>query len=82
VGLAISGIAWLFSSLTTSPMLSVWAGMVSPPAIIGGTAYMNHLFELRMSDDQLGLFCAGICLTLGIAGFIAGTWYYLRRVEP
>jgi ABC-type transport system involved in multi-copper enzyme maturation permease subunit len=81
-GIAIFGVAWLISSFTTSPMLSVWGGAVAPFAVALAMGLMTHLLGLDLSEDQAAHWFARIYVPLGIAGFIAGTWYYLRRVEP
>ena len=45
--------------------------------------FIYWILERNNANDVCpGQWFACICLPLGIAGFIAGTWYYLRRVEP
>jgi ABC-type transport system involved in multi-copper enzyme maturation permease subunit len=83
-GVAIFGLAWLLSSLTASPTIAVCGGLVTPWTVWLGTLFVYfHLVDPHRCDDYaLGLWYVGICLGLGIAGFVGGTWYYLRRVEP
>ena len=82
-GAAIFGLAWLLSSLTASPTIAVCGGLVTPLVVGFGIVFVG-CFVLGPSaeEDWPKLWYVGICLGLGIAGFVAGTWYYLRRVEP
>jgi ABC-type transport system involved in multi-copper enzyme maturation permease subunit len=81
-GAAIFGPAWFLSSLAASPTIAVCAGLATPLTVWLGVLFVHSLFGPDKIDVGLGLWYAGVCLTLGIAGFVAGTWYYLRRVEP
>ncbi len=84
-GAAVFGPAWLLSSLTASPTIAVFWGLMTPLTVWLGIMFVHNLCHPNwndVSESSLGLWYAGICLVLGIAGFVAGTWYYLRRVEP
>ena len=83
-GVAIFGAAWFLSSVTPSPAITVCGGLLAPAAVWCAINFVNFsiLDHNVASGSLLGFWYAGICLVLGIDGFIAGTWYYLRRVEP
>ena len=48
--------------------------------------YVAFLFDIEIGDEHfertITLWYCGICLILAPVCFGAGTWYYLRRVEP
>ena len=83
-GLAFYGVAWLISSLQSSPTFAVVGGLITPLLIVWG------LSAAAWAADMPGSTCnrfvttgyATICLVLAILCFWIGTWYYLRRVEP
>jgi ABC-type transport system involved in multi-copper enzyme maturation permease subunit len=83
-GVAIFGVAWSISSILTSATIPICGGVVTPLVVWLGIGVVTYgiLGRDPIRGPSLGLWYAGICLTLGIASFIAGTWYYLRRVEP
>ena len=84
-GAAIFGPAWLLSSLVSSPTIAVCGGLATPLVVWLGIMFVHNLCHPNwndVSESSLGLSYAGVCLALGIAGFVAGTWCYLRRVEP
>lgn len=83
-GLVFFCVAWLLSSFTASPAISVLGGLVAPSVVYGGFLYVAYLIGIpadRWSIDALPWY-RGICLTLAPVCFVVGTWYYLRRVEP
>ena len=83
-GAAIFGPAWLLSSFASSPTIAVCGGLATPLVVWLGIMFAHNLYHPNwndVSESSLGLWYGGICLVLGIAGFVAGTWYYLRRVR-
>jgi ABC-type transport system involved in multi-copper enzyme maturation permease subunit len=86
------GVAWLLSSFLASPTLAVFGGLVVPVALWAGFLFVEYLIELHLGHTRffqselrwtrLTQCYAATCLTLALASFVAGTWYYLRRVEP
>ena len=84
-GLAFFAVAWLLSSLLESPTFSTCGGLITPLLIILALALVDDwLFVSNQTDWDpwiFSLFCT-ICLVLAAASLMAGTWYYLRRVEP
>jgi ABC-type transport system involved in multi-copper enzyme maturation permease subunit len=78
------GVAWFFSVWLTSPALAACAGLLAPLVLF-------MIFAL-LAEWGLGRFGYGdnfavpayslVCALVGIAGFVAGTITYLRRVEP
>jgi ABC-type transport system involved in multi-copper enzyme maturation permease subunit len=83
-GLTFYGVAWLISSLQSSPTFAVCGGLITPLLIAWG------LYAAAWAADMPGptwdrfvtTGYATICLVLAILCFWIGTWYYLRRVEP
>lgn len=79
-------VSWLISSLLNSAAYSAAIGIISPMVVIMGIQGVVWLLGMDTRGPSGGLFFeywyAGICLLLSIASFVAGTWCYLRRVEP
>ncbi|MBN2216254.1 MAG: ABC transporter permease [Pirellulales bacterium] len=79
-------VSWLFSSLLNSATYSAAIGIISPLVVIMGIQGVVWLLGMDTRGPSGGLFFeywyAGICLLLSMASFVAGAWYYLRRVEP
>jgi ABC-type transport system involved in multi-copper enzyme maturation permease subunit len=79
--LCLFGGSWLGSSLLKSAAYSLLIGI----ALVGaaGGAILNFQILLKLPDSQaLEDAYKGSFLVLGVAAFIAGTVYFLRRVEP
>jgi ABC-type transport system involved in multi-copper enzyme maturation permease subunit len=75
------GGSWLGSSLLKSAAYSLLAGI----ALLGATggAILNFQVLLKLPHSEaLEAAYKGSFLLLGLVSFIAGTIYYLRRVEP
>jgi ABC-type transport system involved in multi-copper enzyme maturation permease subunit len=78
-------VGWFWSSLLSSPTLASAFGLIAPPVIIGGINGVIWLTGVQFSlNEEVVIACwyAGVTLTLSMACFVAGSWYYLRRVEP
>jgi ABC-type transport system involved in multi-copper enzyme maturation permease subunit len=80
-------VGWMLSSLTASPALSIVGGLIAPLCIWG--ALCSATFLAQASDSYWTNFYAHtqfwyrtISLAISPPCFIAGTWYFLRRVEP
>jgi ABC-type transport system involved in multi-copper enzyme maturation permease subunit len=76
-------VAWLFSSLLTSPTISVCAGIIAPIIVFVGVWLVARLCDIsRFGEGDFVLYGSlAICLTAAPICFAIGTWYYLRRVE-
>ena len=70
--------AWLLSSVLESPTFAICGGLITPLFFVAG----GLLLESAGFEHRPGLWYPVACLTVALAYFIAGTWYYLRRVEP
>ncbi len=82
VGLLFFGVGWLFSSFLSSPTFAVAAALMAPLLVASGMVTTIYFFKLSPGKvEYIGWFI-GVCLTLALACFSAGTWHYLRRVEP
>ncbi len=75
------GMAWGCSCFSRSPVLAACAGL-GTPIVLGMLLAMVYSFCPEDSAFRPGPWYAGVCLILGAAGAVAGTWYYLHRVEP
>jgi ABC-type transport system involved in multi-copper enzyme maturation permease subunit len=80
------GVAWFFSVFTRSPAISVSSGLIAPLFVTGAIAFLSNWYVIeeisRSSSYWFQYWYIAVCLTLSIAGFVVGTWHYLRRVEP
>jgi len=79
-GLAFFCIGWLLSCLLESPTFSICGGLIAPCLVLLGLSFLAWWFGYP--EQVLPAWYRGTCLVLGPACFAAGTWYYLRRVEP
>ena len=83
-GLTFFCVAWLFSSLFSSPVIAVCAGMITPFVVftmpIFYCAYFGHI-PTNEVQSLLELWHRLVCLTLAPICFVLGTWLYLRRGE-
>jgi ABC-type Na+ efflux pump permease subunit len=80
-------VAWMLSSFTPSPVLSTCGGLIAPILVWGGfwsVMWLSNPAALasRQFVDNAEFWYRAICLTIAPVSFLAGTWYYLRRVEP
>lgn len=87
-GLVFFCVAWFLSSFVTSPAFDVCGGLITPflvitsIALIDSTLANSGLREHCLSEFAVELWYWAICLSLALVCFAAGTWHYLRRVEP
>jgi hypothetical protein len=78
------GAGWMLSAMLES-------SSIATSISIGGTIILNVLIALIVqrrtpinlpSEDFVILACSLTSLPIGVACFVYGTVYYLRRVEP
>jgi ABC-type transport system involved in multi-copper enzyme maturation permease subunit len=79
-------VAWCLSSFLRSTTIAVVGGLITPWLVMTGIILIGYLLGIDFDtldnhEMPLTLF-KWICLTLSPLCFAAGTWYYLRRVEP
>ena len=79
-GLLCFSVGWLLSSILDSPTFAIGGGLVTPFLIMLGLLAPGWWFTLP--EENYWRSYLYICLALSPVCFIAGTWYYLRRVEP
>lgn len=79
--LLLLGAGWLGSSLLESPSMATGVAFAGPILVIGTLLASSMLSEWPAPDDLEGWYKAG-CLVLSPTCFVAGTAYYLQRVEP
>jgi ABC-type transport system involved in multi-copper enzyme maturation permease subunit len=86
VASVLFSVAWCLSSFLASATYCVAAGVFTPLLLWLGMLYVAFLFDIEIGDEHfertITFWYCGICLTLAPVCFGAGTWYYLRRVEP
>jgi ABC-type transport system involved in multi-copper enzyme maturation permease subunit len=90
VAMMFFGVSWLLSSFLSSPTFSVVGGLLTPALLWAGILFACYLFHVEgdynrwLEDHVLAIVFSyfGLCLALAPVCFVAGTWYYLRRVEP
>ncbi len=80
--LMLFGVAWLGSSLWSSPTFAIAPALPIPLAIMG----LFHVCEVYLGwpaeEASVRWLYIGTCTTLGLLCLVGGTWHYLRRVEP
>ena len=81
-GLVIFGVAWLVSSLQSSPTFAVCGGLITPLVILmclRGAAWTTGppTFDRFAA---IGYFAT--CSLVAVVCFSIGTWHFLRRIEP
>jgi len=74
-------VAWFLSSLTRSPALAAFGGLISPFLLLGSLGFISYFFEIPF-HPVMELWYFRICFALPPVLFVVGTWLYLRRVEP
>ncbi len=80
--LLVFGVSWLGSSFLGSPMnaLGLTLGVVMVLLLIIGQA--DYVYRDAIGTRQFTIAIFGLFAALGVAGFVAGTWIALRRIEP
>jgi len=81
-GLVMFSVAWLVSSLQSSPTFAVCAGLVAPWLLALALQGAAFFYDPNRFGPIVAIGYAVTCLVLAVACFSTGTWYYLRRVEP
>ena len=85
-GLVFFGVAWLISSLQSSPTFAVGGALITPLVIVmglQGAAWGIGLHHFREAFERfLTIGYPAICAIVAVVCFSIGTCYFLRRVEP
>jgi ABC-type transport system involved in multi-copper enzyme maturation permease subunit len=74
------GVAWLGSSFMSSHTFATALGIAAPIALLSVLEAWRYF--LASPGFELGFWYMALSWPLGVAAFVAGTVYYLRRVEP
>ncbi len=80
-GLVFFSVGWLLSSLLESPTFAVFGSLLAPIAILLGIQALAWAYEYPFLEVVWPWY-RRTCPLLALACFVAGTWCYLRRVEP
>lgn len=78
------GVAWLISSFSSSPAMAAAAALAALMVLTSVCFRMEYYSDWRRMAPG-GSWLNGVptfCVVIGLACFIAGCIYYLRRVEP
>jgi hypothetical protein len=86
-------VGWFLSAFVSSPAFDVCGGLITPFIVLSGIVLVDWalkisrlsehgLLGLRDCDVPLAWYYCTICLVISVVCFGAGTWRYLRRVEP
>jgi ABC-type transport system involved in multi-copper enzyme maturation permease subunit len=83
-GVLFFGVAWLFSALSNSPPLAAVTGIGSGIILAAALSAIEIARNPGGSLVHKSVFdwYPPLCLLIGLATFVAGTVYYLRRREP
>jgi ABC-type transport system involved in multi-copper enzyme maturation permease subunit len=82
IGLTFFCVAWFLSCVLESPTFSACAGLIAPLLVAMGMGWATHLLRLTFGENAILFWYWGLCLAISASGFWAGTFHYLRRVEP
>ena len=77
-GLVFFSVGWLLSSMLESPTFSICGALIAPLLIVAAGSLLDWM-NIWHRTELVYLFG---CLALAPTCFIAGTRYYLRRIEP
>lgn len=80
-GFVFFSVGWLLSSALESPTYAICGGLITPFLVLMGIQTWAWLFALHPGEIT-GPWYRNTSLVLACACLVAGTWYYLRRVEP
>jgi ABC-type transport system involved in multi-copper enzyme maturation permease subunit len=84
-GLLLFSVAWLCSSILSSPAISVVLALLAP-VVIAGVISLTVRFgcdvPLRMHMAVVSFWYNAISVPVSLICFLIGTWLYMRRVEP
>ena len=80
-GFVFFSVGWLLSSALESPTYAICGGLITPFLVLMGIQSWAWLFALDPAEIT-GPWYRNTSLVLAVACLVAGTWYYLRRVEP
>jgi ABC-type transport system involved in multi-copper enzyme maturation permease subunit len=80
-GLVFFCVAWLFSAGLESPAIAAAAGLIAPFLLLGGIYWVYYLLDFPPGFNPAPWYY-GLCFALALFSFAAGTWWYLRNVEP
>lgn len=76
-----SGIAWAASAIARSSVIPILVGFITPGFVVPLIGMLFQFFEISVDlPNQTPLMLAAVCL-LGVAGFVAGAFFYLIRSE-
>lgn len=81
IGIISAGIGWCASAKFDNTGPAVGLAFASPIAVVGAIQGMRWAFDWPSDSNFADVFAVS-CWTLGIACFLLGSIYYLRRVEP
>lgn len=84
-GLLLFCVAWLCSSVSNSPAISVALALLAPVVIAGSISLIARFgvgIHPRMHLAFVGFWYDAVAIPLAAVCFAVGTWFYLRRVEP
>ena len=81
-GLVMFSVAWLVSSLQSSPTFAVCSGLIAPWLLIIAAVGAAWIWDPLRFGPIVEVGYAVTCPALALVCFSIGTWYYLRRVEP
>jgi hypothetical protein len=75
-------VAWLVSSLQSSPTFAVCSGLITPWLVVIALQGAAWIYDPLSFGPIVAVGYAITCPILAAVCFSIGTWYYLRRVEP
>ena len=79
---SVFGASWLFSTLLSSPVMAVLAGLVTPYVVAMGVYALQLTLGWEFTPESMADVYSGVLYFSGVATFVGGWWYYILRIEP
>ncbi|HWB10345.1 MAG TPA: hypothetical protein VG826_14030 [Pirellulales bacterium] len=74
------GVGWMASAVLDKTTLPILVALLSPVAVSIALILVGSV--LRIPQARVSEWSNLVSVTTGLSAFIAGSWYYCRRVEP
>jgi ABC-type transport system involved in multi-copper enzyme maturation permease subunit len=79
--LSLFAVSWLFSTCSTSSVISACAAIgITGGSIVWFAIWLHERPEYHSQNDPL--YIAVLAGSMSVASLVGGTWYYLRRTNP
>jgi ABC-type transport system involved in multi-copper enzyme maturation permease subunit len=80
-GSVMYSVGWLLSTRWETPTFPICGGLAAPFVVLLGILAATWAWEYPFHEVAWPWY-QRVCPGVAVVSFLAGTWYYLRRVEP